>query len=230
MLSIDIGIKNLSYCVFQEKEIVDWGIIDLSDSETCSCGNPASFFGEEKYCSKHKPKKSFVLPKPIEKMKLADFKNKLFKKCNTLEECKTLINETPIHLLTKKNASTIDLIQISRNIQIHFDNKWKDVVFETVIIENQISPLASRMKTIQGMITQYFVKTVPNIHYISSSNKLKHVKVKMTYQERKKEGIKQCQEGIPPKWYDFFINADKKDDLADCYLQGIWFITKKMEK
>ena len=147
-----------------------------------------------------------------------------------MEECKTLINELSIHLLTKKNASTIDLIQISRNIQIHFDNKWKDVVFDTVIIENQISPLASRMKTIQGMITQYFVKTVPNIHYISSSNKLKHVKVKMTYQERKKEGIKQCQETIPQKWYDFFINSDKKDDLADCYLQGIWFITNKMEK
>ena len=80
------------------------------------------------------------------------------------------------------------------------------------------------------MITQYFVKTVPNIHYISSSNKLKHVKVKMTYQERKKEGIKQCQETIPQKWYDFFINSDKKDDLADCYLQGIWFITNKMKK
>ena len=230
MLSIDIGIKNLSYCVFEEKEIVDWGIIDLSGSETCSCGNPASFFGKENYCKKHKPKKSVIITKPIEKMKFVDFKNKLFKKCNTLEECKTLINELSIHLLTKKNASTIDLIQISRNIQIHFDNKWKDVVFDTVIIENQISPLASRMKTIQGMITQYFVKTVPNIHYISSSNKLKHVKVKMTYQERKKEGIKQCQETIPQKWYDFFINSDKKDDLADCYLQGIWFITNKMEK
>jgi hypothetical protein len=230
MLSIDIGIKNLSYCVFEEKEIVDWGIIDLSDSETCSCGNPASFLGKERYCTKHKPKTSFVLPKPIEKMKFGDFKNKLFKKCNNLEECKTLINELPIHLLTKKNASAIDLIQISRNIQTHFDNKWKNAVFDTVIIENQISPLANRMKTIQGMITQYFVKTVPNIHYISSSNKLKHVKVKMTYQERKKEGIKQCQEKIPQKWHDFFANADKKDDLADCYLQGIWFIANKMKK
>ena len=79
MLSIDIGIKNLSYCVFEEKEIVDWGIIDLSGSETCSCGNPASFFGKENYCKKHKPKKSVIITKPIEKMKFVDFKNKLFK-------------------------------------------------------------------------------------------------------------------------------------------------------
>jgi len=229
MLSIDIGIKNLSYCVFENNEIADWGIIDLSNSETCSCGNPASFFGKEKYCTKHKPKKSFVLPKPMEKMKLSDFKKtKMFQKCNHLEECKILLND--LFILTKKNASDIDLIQISRNIQTHFDNKWKGVVFDTVIIENQISPLASRMKTIQGMITQYFVKTVPNIHYISSSNKLKHVKTKMTYQERKKEGIKQCQEKIPQKWQEIFSKANKKDDLADCYLQGIWFITNKMEK
>ena len=228
MLSIDIGIKNLSYCIFQEKEIVDWGIIDLSDSKVqmCGCGTPSAFIGNEPYCTKHKPKKSFVLTKPIEKMKLNDFKkNKLFGSYNTLEECRSFPR-----ILTKTNASAIDLIQISRNIQTHFDNKWKDVVFDTVIIENQISPLASRMKTIQGMITQYFVKTVPNIHYISSSNKLKHVNVKMTYQERKKEGIKQCAEKIPQKWYDFFMKNTKKDDLADCYLQGIWFIANKLEK
>ena len=230
MLSIDIGIKNLSYCAFQDKEIMDWGIIDLSDSkvQTCSCGNPATFIGNESYCTKHKPKKSIVLTKSIEKMKLNDFKkNKLFEKCNTLEECRSLAES--FYLLKKNSAVTIDLIQISRNIQTHFDNKWKDTVFDTVIIENQISPLASRMKTIQGMITQYFVKTVPNIHYISSCNKLKHVKVKMTYQERKKEGINQCKEKIPQKWYDFFIKNAKKDDLADCYLQGIWFITNKIE-
>lgn len=230
MLSIDIGIKNLSYCVFENKEIVDWGIIDLSDSETCNCGKPASFFGKENYCKTHKPKKSVIVTKSIEKMKFADFKNKLFQKCNNLEECKNLINDLSIHLLTKKNASTIDLIQISRNIQFHFDNKWKDTLFDIVIIENQISPLASRMKTIQGMITQYFVKTVPRIHYISSSNKLKHVKTKMTYQERKKEGIKQCEGMLSQKWRIFFENADKKDDLADCYLQGIWFIANKLEK
>jgi len=231
LLSIDIGIKNLSFCIFENKEVIDWGIIDLSDSktQTCRCGNSATFIGTEPYCTKHKPKKSIILSKSFERMKLADFKKvKCFQKCNTIEECKTIAEDR--QLLTKKNASAIDLIQISRNIQNHFDEKWKDTLFDTVIIENQISPLASRMKSIQGMVTQYFVKTVPNIHYISSSNKLKHVKVKMTYQERKKEGIRQCEESLSDKWLTFFANTNKKDDLADCYLQGIWFITNKMEK
>uniref|UniRef100_A0A6C0HS05 Uncharacterized protein n=1 Tax=viral metagenome TaxID=1070528 RepID=A0A6C0HS05_9ZZZZ len=230
LLSIDIGIKNLSYCVFENKEIIDWGIIDLSDSEKCSCGNISTFIGTEPYCTKHKPKKSYILTKPIEKMKLIDFKkNKLFQKCNSLEECVSITENLSLLRNNKKNASTIDLIQVSRNIQKQFDIKWKDTLFDVVIIENQISPLASRMKTIQGMVTQYFVKTVPWIQYISSSNKLKHVKTKMTYQERKKEGIKQCEEGLTEKWRDFFSKTDKKDDLADCYLQGIWFIANKLE-
>ena len=42
-----------------------------------------------------------------------------------------------------------------------------------VIIENQISPIANRMKSIQGMLTQYFItKDVPHIEYISAINKL----------------------------------------------------------
>ena len=45
---------------------------------------------------------------------------------------------------------------------------------DTVIIENQISTLASRMKTLQGMITQYFImKNIPQIEFISASCKLK---------------------------------------------------------
>jgi len=45
-----------------------------------------------------------------------------------------------------------------------------------VVIENQISPIASRMKTIQGMLSQYFIMRCPretHIEYVSSANKLR---------------------------------------------------------
>ena len=44
-----------------------------------------------------------------------------------------------------------------------------------VVIENQLSPIANRMKTIQGMLAQYFIMIDENIdiQFISSSNKLK---------------------------------------------------------
>ena len=48
------------------------------------------------------------------------------------------------------------------------------IELDVVIIENQISTIASRMKTLQGMISQYFImKGIPSIEFISSINKLK---------------------------------------------------------
>ena len=49
-------------------------------------------------------------------------------------------------------------------------------VIDTVVIENQISPIANRMKTVQGMITQYFLMRGVDkrqIIYFSAVQKLK---------------------------------------------------------
>ena len=133
----------------------------------------------------------------------------------------------------------MSLPMISRNMTKAFDQLFKDELFDHVIIENQVSPLANRMKTIQGMVTQYFVmKNVPNIEYISSSNKLKNFledKKKTTYNERKKIGVDVTEKLIMEndylvKWDEFFKTHKKKDDLADSFLQGLWFLEKENQK
>jgi hypothetical protein len=123
-----------------------------------------------------------------------------------------------------------------------------------MIIENQISTLASRMKTLQGMITQYFImKHIERIEFISASCKLKlftDVSLDVTtatataadagvmtcvdastYADRKKSGITVCRSlgeisrkrnSDYAKWMPVFENHKKKDDLADCFLQGLW--------
>ena len=113
-------------------------------------------------------------------------------------------------------------------------------MFDYVIIENQISPIANRMKTIQGMIAQYFIMTgtCQNIEFVSSVNKLKDIEttdksVKMTYSERKKLGISTCLAIIKDtesysEWSNYFMSHKKKDDLADSFLQGRWFKNKSI--
>jgi len=70
-----------------------------------------------------------------------------------------------------------------------------------------------------------------NIEFISSSNKLKPFleKKKTSYAERKKMGITITKQLISESsylhsWVDTFQKSKKKDDLADCFLQGLWFM------
>ena len=155
-----------------------------------------------------------------------------------------------------KNASKTDLIDIGINLKNKLNSIFcDDVSIDYVIIENQISPIANRMKTIQGMIVQYFIMShidVDNFEFISASNKLKDLdnKVEKTekiglekteklekpekikYNERKKLGILKCLETITNdhrfhNFVDFFNNHKKKDDLSDSFLQGLWFINNR---
>ena len=94
------------------------------------------------------------------------------------------------------------------------------------------------MKTIQGMIVQYFVMCnlkINNIEFISAANKLKDCEKneKTTYSDRKKLGISKCLESITTDFrfnehLKYFTSHKKKDDLSDSFLQGIWFINNKL--
>lgn len=129
------------------------------------------------------------------------------------------------------NANNVNLTDIGIYIKKKLDVFLKNEHIDKVIIENQIGRLAIRMKSIQGMITQYFImNNMINIEFISAANKLKmFVKDKMTYDERKKRSIEithNLLKTYQPHWLSAFGLSKKKDDLADSLLQGIWYLVK----
>jgi len=136
---------------------------------------------------------------------------------------------------TVKTAN-INMVTYGRRMKSGFENLLKDVTIDRVIIENQIGPLALRMKTLQGMIMQHFIeKECPIIEEISAANKLKDylTKKKTKYAERKKLGIQVTQDILKKSnvlydWIPVFFEHKKKDDLADSFLQGIWYIKYKL--
>ena len=94
------------------------------------------------------------------------------------------------------------------------------------------------------MIVQYFVMAnlnVSHIEFISAANKLKDFCSKDTketkdtktkYSDRKKLGIEKCLEILTKEFkfnehIDYFNQHKKKDDLADSFLQGLWFINNR---
>ena len=69
----------------------------------------------------------------------------------------------------------------------------------------------------------------------STSDKISSTtdKKPLTYNDRKKLGITKCLDIITNDFLfqektDFFISHKKKDDLADSFLQGLWFIQNKI--
>ncbi len=131
-------------------------------------------------------------------------------------------------------CSEVSLIDVSRFLTQKMDTLLSTYMpnITTVLLENQISPIANRMKSVQSMITQYFVMrgistNTIDVIYVSSTHKLDGISVD-TYSERKKAGISKCL-GIlsdTPKWIEYVSKHKKKDDLADCYLQGHWYINQ----
>ena len=265
ILSIDVGIKNLAFCLLENDKIAKWDVINLaaqdaSDGCGCcvvdknvKCSNLAKFMKNgDYYCLKHAKKQPFQIPTPelkkafINKQKLqklyemADkfgiqYTNTM-KKNDIIHELNEYTTNMCFEMVHSVGASEIDLVTIGKNIKKHFDQIFSGgVVFDYVIIENQISPIANRMKTIQGMIAQYFIMTgtCQKIEFVSSVNKLKDItpadkNVKLTYGDRKKLGISTCLEIIKDtnsysEWCAYFTSHKKKDDLADSFLQGRWF-------
>jgi len=69
----------------------------------------------------------------------------------------------------------VDLVSIGRNMKKEFQKILSFNDPKHVIVENQISPIATRMKSIQGMLAQYFIMQSDdiNIEFLSSAGKLK---------------------------------------------------------
>lgn len=271
ILSIDVGIKNLSVCLFnvdvssKTNIISKWNNINLGESEEMKCleidknghcGKPAKFMKDNNcYCLKHSKKQKYIMPctelnkSNLNKQTIASLEkiaekygihNDKVSKKSLLNNINKFVEDNCFIPIKKNNASKVDLVTIGRNIVFKLDNLLDNDILsiDTIIIENQIGPIANKMKTIQGMISQYFIMRNNNIkiEFISACNKLKDFATETNdteYKERKKMGIQICRQLLKDNscysgWEEFFEKHLKKDDLSDCFLQGLWYIKHKI--
>lgn len=266
ILSIDVGMKNLAYCLFSISEnnytIIDWDVIDLckqtkkicmgkNQKGGCCTKNSKYFKNNNFYCKLHAKKFNYKIPtkeyncKIIKKLKINQMKtiateydlsfNKTYKKKNFLEMFEKDLSQNYFNTINFINTMQLSLVTYGKNLKEAFDIKsknWGEI--DLVLVENQIGPLALRMKTLQGMIMQHFIEKNLNVLEISPSNKLKDFlgNKKTTYAERKKESIKITSKLLLDKffinkWISHFNTHKKKDDLADSFLQGLWYFKKE---
>jgi hypothetical protein len=285
ILECDVINKKNTANEFKDFKIIKWDVINLcnkliSCNEKC-CSKEAKFHRDNVfYCKNHTKKSEYSLPtcniKTLHKQSVANlstlieqYQIKIEKPINKASLIKLLeeyLNSTCFEAIESVNANNVNLIDIGISIKNELNELFKNFDLSTIdqiILENQISPIANRMKTIQGMISQYFIDCNNyNIKFISATNKLKpfinkeskyltgnkylyevdktkevnDIKEnkdkdkdkKLSYNERKKLSIYYTKQLLEHKnmssEHAFFIKHSKKDDLADCFLQGIYYL------
>jgi hypothetical protein len=218
ILSIDIGIQNLAHCWIgvenKALSIHSWDVLNLTDHRTCSCLEKATHELDTTYfCKKHCQHAT-----------------------KTLSQCIQLCSTHKLPLGTKdemvaslkrhtKKLSPPTLVDLGKQIIEKYARFT--VLPDVVVIENQIGPLASKMKAIQGLVIQYWLMRHVKVECVSACNKLKLFhEGKTTYKERKQLSIQYATQLI--QQYQLqdhgFYKHKKKDDLADTLLQGFWYI------
>ena len=280
VLSIDVGIKNLAYCLLEADltnktyKIIKWDVLNLlcetnykcnhqiqtkksiKENKDEVCDKKATHSRNDKYaCSLHMKKlyPENISLKTLKKAKvstLIELANKYNlslennKKQTLMDVIEPYIRENMFQEINVAvSANHIDLVSIGVSIRDLFDLHFpceaanasasEAVQIDKIIIENQISPIANRMKSIQGMIAQYFImKNKTDISFISSANKLKYFLggKKTEYSERKKLSVDITKRLLSQKNeystnLSFFTTHKKKDDLADSFLQGLWYLS-----
>lgn len=155
-------------------------------------------------------------------------------------------------------AHDIPLVQLGRQLKRSLDSfedrdgeeqeehkKKKHPKLTHVVVENQISPIATRMKTLQGMLMQYYIMRCDDVEIacVSSSNKLSWLQSKSQtkdkegqgYVQHKRDAVAWCRLLLasnpllcPPHLSSMFETMKKKDDLADCLLQGLWYLVREL--
>ena len=93
---------------------------------------------------------------------------------NTIQESN--FEQSSVSNSKKKTATNeIHLSDIGRNITAHLDPTFPQNSVDIVLIENQIGPLAGRMKSIQAMLVQYFIMRHNHvkIEFVGATVKLK---------------------------------------------------------
>ena len=222
ILSFDVGIKNLAYCLLnsEDNSIEDWGILNISVDPVCEhqmknrkCDNTAKKMikdTEFKLCTSH--------------CKIKQYKDKKLRNVRKIEN--------PMFELGKRIVKKL-------NDKVNFLN------VDIVCIENQPALKNPTMKSVQMILYSYFLMngTINNIQMINARNKLKVYKgpyVICPYEDNKKNkykinkylAIKYCgnmifeNKKIDKKFHQLYDESKKKDDLSDAYLQGIYYIEK----
>ena len=247
VVSIDVGLRNLAYCVLEgtsrtDVRIVDWNIIDVL-GESAGVGAIHCFKCKTAARYEHASDGTFACSRHVPKKKAVTKKELTTKTVNQLHEMLAQLG------LSSEATKKVELVKLIFNH--HKQNTWKKCVSsaaqgssldlapdiirtldqrseswkgaDLVCVENQMD---RRMFGVQAMIQMYFSCRGLKCSGVSATHKLSNIVTvedsTASYKGRKKTGITHAYQLVPAANQAHFAAHPKKDDLADSFLQGLW--------
>lgn len=229
--SFDIGILNLGLCIIESKgdsfEILEWKNINLLDQ-----------ISKKMLCHHQKCNKKIHYWIPEDKKGLCGVHHKSLLK-------KKMIDNRYQRYTTTKNTSDFELNQNIINTLEKYPQLWEKC--DQIIFESQMK---SNMKKVCFMIFSFLsqkskldTSSIKDMKLISAIHKLQLPKDLLDFElpeeetstrlERKALATKHCNLIISncgePKWKMFYQQQKQKHDLADAFLQSIWFLYRNKE-
>ena len=248
LISIDVGLRNLAVCVLEgtsrnDMKIAHWDVIDVIGEKNgvgrpvCrQCSKPAMWSQNDAFvCTRHCPKvrvptktsltkqKIEELTKQGQELGMTHLPTKKGELVNAIHEKYKSIGWT--RLAGGSAVKHQPVLDLSRDIVSCLDHRstWWQAA-NLVVIENQKD---RRMFAVQAMLTMYFAVKGLRVKGVSAVHKLNNILTlddTNSYKGRKKAGIVHCEKLMPECNRAFFRSHKKKDDLADSFLQGVWFL------
>ena len=219
VISFDVGIINLAYCIMRLDDtgiqVFDWDIINLAD------GDPKKTCSNQLKSGEKCTKKAYYLTgnKGVCKM----HGNNSMKRNVTVEN----VTEWELKTMLFRELDRADKYYLKVN---------------TILVESQPLKAREKIKGIGHALFDYYVlrgcldqgRQYNDVCFIDAKNKLTvydgpalSCSLKTQYARNKWYAVKYCQwitQNHGPSLLSYFESHRKKDDLADCLLQGLWYI------
>jgi hypothetical protein len=240
ILSWDVGIYNLSYCILEKNEetkeikIIDWDIVNLVDNEEMK-KNANLIFENIPRKLHEKPQLLDVDIVVIENQ--PSLKNPKMKSIQMILYSYFLILGKVIGNGDKSNSyiQSIDFCSASNKLKVYDGPE--------IVLEEKIKKV-SKTKAKKDLLENKIKDEHKDEHKVDDDNKEeikiqdsdKEVKNKkgssVKYADKKRLAIEHSKYYLKenPDFINFFNEHKKKDDLADSFLQGLYYIKKNLKK
>ena len=250
VVSFDVGLRNLAYCVLEgtnrnDVKILDWNIIDVLGEQAgvgaarcfkCKTAARYEHASEGTFaCAKHAPRKQKNVTKTeLNKKSPAELKAEIAKIGLTTDATKKVDLVKLVYNHAKQNTwkkcissstsgSVMDFAPAIIKCLDARASSWAKA--DLVCVENQPE---RRMYAVQAMLQMYFSMKGLKSEGVSATHKLSNIvtvdDVVGSYKGRKKTGITHAYALVPKENQEHFSKHPKKDDLADSFLQGLWVL------